>query len=77
MLLESNNAWWTHYCARHGVGSVLTSGTTQYLNGSLNESTWPWHNDGLNVAFCDGHVKWMKVTSLADPTKPCLWDRGC
>ncbi|MFA4017004.1 MAG: hypothetical protein RUDDFDWM_002116 [Candidatus Fervidibacterota bacterium] len=83
MLLESNNAWWTHYCARHGCGEVRVSGGIHYLYGGTGtctccgETTWPWHNDGLNVAFCDGHVKWMKVTALADPTKPCLWDRNC
>ena len=24
------------------------------------------HSDGLNVAFCDGHVKWMNIGKLAD-----------
>ena len=23
------------------------------------------HNDGMNIAWCDGHAKWMKVTTLA------------
>lgn len=25
------------------------------------------HNDGLNVVWCDGHAKWMKVSSLGVP----------
>jgi prepilin-type processing-associated H-X9-DG protein len=24
----------------------------------------PRHNDGLNVAFCDGHAKWVKADSI-------------
>jgi len=81
MLLESDNAWWTHYCACH-AGSVQTSGGIQYLQGPppggscCSERTWPWHNGGLNVAFCDGHVKWMTVTALADKSKTYLWDRN-
>ena len=74
MILESSNAWWQHYCARHGVGSIV-AGPPPYLNGVLNETTYGIHNDGLNVAFCDGHVKWMKVTALADPSQTYLWDR--
>lgn len=32
----------------------------------------PRHSDGVNVAWCDGHVKWMKVDLLLkDDT---LWD---
>lgn len=28
--------------------------------------SWPgfWHNEGCNVAFCDGHVKWMTRSKL-------------
>ncbi|MCC7492764.1 MAG: hypothetical protein IT204_10470 [Fimbriimonadaceae bacterium] len=26
---------------------------------------WPdRHNEGLNVTFCDGHVKWLKRTEM-------------
>jgi prepilin-type processing-associated H-X9-DG protein len=77
MILESGNAWWQHYCPRHPTApmGVLTSGGITYINGVLNETTWPWHNEGLNVAFCDGHVKFMKITNLADPNNRYLWDR--
>ncbi len=32
-----------------------------------------WHNDGVNVQFLDGHVKWLKLSAI----KWCyfLWDR--
>ena len=78
-ILESSNAWWQHYCPRHlsspmGVLTDTTTGLT-YINGSLNERTWPLHSEGLNVAFCDGHVKFEKITNLADPNRRYLWDR--
>jgi prepilin-type N-terminal cleavage/methylation domain-containing protein/prepilin-type processing-associated H-X9-DG protein len=76
ILLESNNAWYQHYCARHAIGSVQTnsSGIT-YINGSLNETTWPWHNGGCNCAYADGHVKWESITALSDSKRTFLWDR--
>lgn len=32
-----------------------------------------WHNNGANVCFADGHVKWMSLQSL---TKRSLWTLG-
>ncbi|NSW55064.1 MAG: DUF1559 domain-containing protein [Armatimonadetes bacterium] len=77
MILESSNAWWQHYCNIHVTApmGVYNSNGTDYINGGLNERTWPWHNDGLNVAFNDGHVKFMKISALADPTQANLWHR--
>jgi prepilin-type N-terminal cleavage/methylation domain-containing protein/prepilin-type processing-associated H-X9-DG protein len=23
-----------------------------------------WHNEGTNIGFCDGHVKWMKLSAV-------------
>ncbi len=80
MLLESDNAWWQHYCARHGIWNS-GGGATQMINGkeclvgTLGERTYPWHNGGCNVAFCDGHVKWEKISALADASRTYLWDR--
>ena len=30
---------------------------------------WPWHNDGMNLGFVDGHVKWynIRATSTLHP----------
>ena len=79
MILESSNAWYQHYCniPAHQVApmGVQTSGTNQFINGGLNERTWPWHNGGLNVAFCDGHVKFMTIGALSDPNATMLWHR--
>ncbi len=76
-LLESDAHWYHHYCPRHPSGAmgVLTNANgVTYINGSNGEHTWPMHMEGLNVAFCDGHVKWEKITNLADPSRRYLWD---
>ena len=33
-------------------------------NHPFQAMTGTRHNDGLNIAWCDGHAKWMKTTSL-------------
>jgi len=50
------------------------SGRSYYWFGGWNPGSpqawnvyggvWPWHNDMASVAFCDGHVKSLKVTAL-------------
>jgi len=40
--------------------------------------TWPRHNDVLNVAYTDGHVKVAKIDGLingVDPRTRVVWDR--
>jgi prepilin-type N-terminal cleavage/methylation domain-containing protein/prepilin-type processing-associated H-X9-DG protein len=32
--------------------------------GFNTQTSTPWHFEGVNVAFADGHVKWMKVEKL-------------
>jgi prepilin-type N-terminal cleavage/methylation domain-containing protein/prepilin-type processing-associated H-X9-DG protein len=27
---------------------------------------WPYHNDGANLGFCDGHAKWLAKTKYGD-----------
>ncbi len=78
MLAESSNAWWTHFCARHSTwgtgGPIISSNGRPALIGSLGETTYGWHNEGSNVGFFDGHVKWMQITALADPNQRYLFD---
>ncbi len=45
------------------VTGTLTSADT----GALR------HMDGANYGFADGHVKWMKPTSITDEPTKCLW----
>ncbi len=35
--------------------------TTTTLNGF---PVVPRHSEGMNITFCDGHVKWMKQDAL-------------
>ncbi|NUQ00193.1 MAG: DUF1559 domain-containing protein [Armatimonadetes bacterium] len=76
-LAESNNSWYTHYCQRHaGTWGIVTSGSNTYLNGTWNSTTWPLHNEGCNVVFADGHVKWESIMGLTNPNRTYLWDRS-
>jgi prepilin-type N-terminal cleavage/methylation domain-containing protein/prepilin-type processing-associated H-X9-DG protein len=36
---------------------------------------WKRHNDGSNVAFVDGHAKWMKPTAFCKASGDCLCSR--
>ncbi|MEN6301891.1 MAG: DUF1559 domain-containing protein [Armatimonadia bacterium] len=75
VILESDNAWYMHYCARHAVGGTASGSAGMYLTSTTGARTWPWHNGGCNVTFADGHSKWMSINALADPTATYLWDR--
>ena len=78
MIAESDNTWWTHFCARHSVwgagGPIITNNGRPALLGSLNERVNGWHNEGCNVGYFDGHVKWSQISGLADSTQRYLWD---
>ena len=43
---------------------VLSTTTPQRFTSQQNGYYEARHNDGLNVAFLDGHVKWLKLTDL-------------
>ena len=75
MLTESNNAWYQHYCAKHGDGTAGVDGSGNFrILGHLNETTYPIHNEGCNVLWIDGHVEAKKIRNLADPGVE-YWDR--
>lgn len=79
MVIENYNCWYQHVCPRHGEyhanGLLQTVGGRTSIVGRLGEVTYPWHNNGLNVGFVDGHVKWMSVSDMANPANTYLWDR--
>jgi prepilin-type N-terminal cleavage/methylation domain-containing protein/prepilin-type processing-associated H-X9-DG protein len=43
---------------------------------TLGDNHADWHFGGSNVAFTDGHVKWMKKESFADSDANGIRDRG-
>jgi len=45
--------------------AALREDWTAYLtpNGQVDKRSTP-HSDGFNLAYCDGHAKWMKVDSF-------------
>lgn len=59
-----------NYRLNSGTGSILYPAAlredwTAYLkpNGQVDKRSTP-HSDGFNLAYCDGHAKWMKVDSF-------------
>ncbi len=55
--------WGANFCNPPG----LTAATTPPLQWGVN-TPYGRHNDGVNVAFCDGHAKWMQPL--------VLWNNG-
>ena len=40
--------------------------TTCCSNNAKHFGMQPNHNEGTNLSFCDGHVKWMKYSAIPD-----------
>jgi prepilin-type N-terminal cleavage/methylation domain-containing protein/prepilin-type processing-associated H-X9-DG protein len=64
MIFESSNAWWCHWLGHPGWDGWGTSEDGTYLVGTMGETIYPWHNEGLNIALTDGHAKWFRGDSL-------------
>lgn len=48
-------------------------GSSNFWPGSTSCKHVPPHNDGVNIAYCDGHVKWAKRTgTMANGAQ--VWD---
>ena len=43
-----------------------------WTKNTIAKRIFAGHNCGMNIAFCDGHAKWMKPTAT---TNPNIWDR--
>jgi len=59
-------SWW------YGTGGWWFGGwtPTNPNNSFLYGETWPRHTNGMNVAFCDGHVKWQNLGTLTAGVNP-------
>ena len=44
-----------------------------YSVGSCRGHLWPAHNDMANVAFCDGHAKWLSEQNIRVGSNSRLW----
>ena len=49
-----------------GTGPYACYSFVDWQNGQWPRQTPLLHNDGLNVAYADGHAKWMKIESLKE-----------
>ncbi|MGD9497690.1 MAG: prepilin-type N-terminal cleavage/methylation domain-containing protein [Armatimonadota bacterium] len=50
-------------------GSTGGTSTTLPLSTNPNaryQGVADWHNDGANIAYCDGHGKWRKIDKMVD-----------
>ena len=43
---------------------IYYNATTDLFDTTNGGTIQPRHNDGLNVAYCDGHAKWVKSDSI-------------
>ncbi|HEX2999793.1 MAG TPA: DUF1559 domain-containing protein [Armatimonadota bacterium] len=60
--------FWTHACATCNINYKPGQMPAIYANNGGNDygaGVPLWHMDGSNVAFCDGHVKWLPGSKLA------------
>jgi prepilin-type processing-associated H-X9-DG protein len=60
-------------CSRQSLGSLPVPAATALLHESgcddgagtnADDVGWTRHNDGLNVGWADGHVKWLKSQNI-------------
>ena len=66
LIFESSNAWWCHWLSHGGWNAITETADGLVLVGVLGETIYPRHNMGLNITFCDGHVKWMSSRGVYD-----------
>lgn len=67
MIVENNNCWWQHYGVPFGFAGAAPNyddAKGRVLVGALYEQTYPWHQEGFNAAFCDGHAKFVTTKSV-------------
>ncbi|HEX2998991.1 MAG TPA: DUF1559 domain-containing protein [Armatimonadota bacterium] len=71
MMIVDGDWAWTHYCptCRTSDGCCAPYGCKPPYSPANQR-----HSEGCNVAFFDGHVKWMKDTALLKDS--ALWGHG-
>ena len=66
---DTNGGGYVRYSTCSGAGCSDTGAQRSNIAGHTPTTSGPArHNDGNNVAFLDGHAKWMKVTDITDWT---------
>ena len=69
---ESDNAWYNHWIDTPGWNNSTHGANGTVLIGQLGETMVPIHNGGMNIAYVDGHVKWVKTASFLQGGN--IWD---
>jgi prepilin-type processing-associated H-X9-DG protein len=48
-------------------GAAASPNRYDNTDGNYTRRPMPRHNEGLNVGYCDGHVKWAKIDAFVGP----------
>jgi len=64
LIEEGGGYWWNHWIDTPGWNKSAQVANGTELIGVLGETMIPLHNGGMNVAFVDGHVKWVRNDTL-------------
>ncbi len=74
MITESNNCWWQHYHPQWCPGTNYDDPKGRVIVGHLGEQTYPWHQEGINAAFMDGHAKFVTTVRIQNSLR--FWSRA-
>ncbi len=74
MIIENNNCWWQHYHPQWCPGTNYDDAKGRVIVGHLGEQTYPWHQEGINAAYCDGHAKFQTTRNIENNLR--FWSRG-
>ena len=58
------NEWWYNSLSGMGIPSPLPAGVSDGDNTFKHAGQPERHNDGINVAYADGHAKWARESQL-------------
>ena len=75
MIVENRNCWWQHYHPQWQPGlNFVEEGKGLVIVGHLGEWTYPWHQEGFNAGFADGHAKFVTTRKVENSLR--FWSRG-
>ncbi len=61
--------YWGRVFARNNASTAIN---TAAMNAAGIDKGAAPHNEGMNIAYCDGHAKWLKVQQFMDNCAPVV-----
>ena len=74
MIIENRNCWWQHYNPQWRPNTNFVEEKGLVLVGWLGEWTYPWHQEGFNAGFGDGHAKFVTTRKVENSLR--FWSRS-